>query len=127
MTIYTSTHCALKICNEAVVEGVCSTINKHATVGRSLTFTPLAMESIIDYNKPSQSRCDELLTEALNLYFKRKNYANNSATWRFFRTDTNKHRLPTSTVSPMIGRMQKHATGLPIMELPLNQLSAWAI
>ena len=108
-------HCALKICNEAVVEGMCSVVNKHADGGGSLTFTPLAMETMIDYNKPAAANNDKLLTEALNLFFSPKNYAHGGGR-RFFRTDSNKHRLVSTVVSPMIDRMKKEESSMHIME-----------
>ena len=118
--LYIYNHCALKICNEAVVKGMCSVVGKHDASGRSLTFRPLAMESIIDYNKPSTSRSNALLKQALDIYFTNKNYATNSCAWRFFMTDTNRHRLPTSVVSPMINRLKNENIGLPIMEWPIH-------
>ena len=113
--IYMYQHCALKICNEAVVEGMCSVVSKHADGAMSLTFTHLAMESMIDYNKPVAANGDKLLTEALNLLFSQKNYAHGGG-WRFFRTDSNKHRLVSTVVSPMIDRIKKEESSLHIME-----------
>lgn len=95
---------------------MCSVVGKHDASGRSLTFRPLAMESMIDYNKPSASRNNALLKEALDVYFTNKNYATNRCAWRFFRTDTNRHRLLTGVVSQTIDMLKNENIGLPIME-----------
>jgi hypothetical protein len=41
-------HYVLKLCNEAVVEGMCSVVAKHAHGTRGLIFDMYAKESIID-------------------------------------------------------------------------------
>eukprot|EP00854_Cymbomonas_tetramitiformis_P009003 gene9003-biopygen9168 len=64
--------CALKIQNEAVVEGMGSTVDRHATAVRGLKQEKYAKESFIEYNGPESSEADGFLTAALNLHFKAK-------------------------------------------------------
>ena len=70
--LYMYVHCALKICNEVVVEGMCSVVAKHATSSRRLNFEAYAMESIIAYNAPMSHRSDPRRYEDLDLYFDKK-------------------------------------------------------
>ncbi|KAK3289849.1 hypothetical protein CYMTET_2730 [Cymbomonas tetramitiformis] len=72
--------CALKIQNEAVVEGMGSTIDRHATSVTGLTQDKYVKESFIEYNGPAPSECDGFFTAALGLHFKGK-------PWKFHHTD----------------------------------------
>eukprot|EP00854_Cymbomonas_tetramitiformis_P013665 gene13665-biopygen14052 len=72
--------CALKIQNEAVVEGMGSTMNRHATSVRGLTLDKYVKESFIEYNGPAPSECDGFLSAAHGLHFKGK-------PWKFHHTD----------------------------------------
>jgi hypothetical protein len=62
-------HCVLKICNDAVVEGMCSVVAKHAFGTRGLIFDVYAKESIIDYNAPHRAHMTLFITKALDHTF----------------------------------------------------------
>ena len=115
--MYMYVHCALKVCNEAVVEGFCSTMGRHAMGVRGLCFDMYAMESIIAYNAPHRARSEKFITQALNHFFKEKKYKNKpKGSWRFFRNDKNRHRLPMSVLSIMLTRKK-------CVEPDMNKLS----
>lgn len=109
-------HCALKICNEAVVEGFGSVVQRHATGVRGLCFNVYARESRVAYNAPHPAKSDSLIAEALQDYFDQKNYVHkNNISQCFHRKDSNRYRLPTRAISTMLHRMiNRDPVGNPI-------------
>ena len=104
--MYMYVHCALKICNEAVVEGFGSVLQRHAIGMRNLFFDIYAKEGRIAYNAPHPARSEKLLLEALQHYFKEENYKHKTSLHQcFHRQDTNLNRLPTRVLSTMLHRM----------------------
>ena len=99
--------CTLKIQNEAVVEGMGSTIDRHAVAGRGLSQDNYVKESFIEYNGPSSTECEGFLTAALNLYFDGK-------PWRFEHTDK-QSRGKYQGVSAVVSRLQKRTSKLLFM------------
>ena len=51
--LFLFTNCILKTVNEAVVEGMCKIVHKHANPERNLSIERFAMEAVIDWNGPS--------------------------------------------------------------------------
>ncbi|KAK3258489.1 hypothetical protein CYMTET_32466 [Cymbomonas tetramitiformis] len=98
---------ALKIENEAVGEGMGSTVDRHAQAVRGLKQETYTMESFIEYNGPESSEADGFLTAALNLHFKGK-------PWHFqhiYRQGREKHiGMPA-----MISRLHKRKSKLPFL------------
>ncbi|KAK3239898.1 hypothetical protein CYMTET_50207 [Cymbomonas tetramitiformis] len=89
--------------NEAVVEGMGSTVDRHATAVRGLKQEKYAKESFIEYNGPESSEADGFLTAALNLHFKAK-------PWHFQHVDKRgrgKHLGMSDSVSHLRRRMSK--------------------
>jgi hypothetical protein len=110
--IYMYQHCALKTMNEAVVEGMCSVVSRHATGVRGLSFNKYGMESIIVWNAPIPHKADAFLSAAVDLYFKGKKHG-----WRFFSVDTNRNRVAAArTNSVVIDRHLKEQSKFPFME-----------
>lgn len=77
--LYVFQHCALKTCNEAVVEGMGCIVDQHATPGRHLSMEAYAKEAIIDYNGPLLHEADAFLMASVDRYFTRTN-ANGTTT-----------------------------------------------
>ena len=77
--LYVFQHCALKTCNEAVVEGMGCIVDQHATPGRHLSMEAYAKEAIIDYNGPLLHEADAFLMASVDRYFNRTN-ANGTTT-----------------------------------------------
>jgi hypothetical protein len=62
--------CALKICNEAVVEGMGSIVNMHADRRRGLSAQKYASEeSFVHYNGPPLPKADGIIKAALDIHF----------------------------------------------------------
>ncbi len=99
--------CALKIQNEAVVEGMGSTIDRHATSVRGLTQDKYVKESFIEYNGPAPSECDGFLTAALGLHFKGK-------PWKFHHTDV-RNRGKYQGMSSVVSRLHQRTSKLAFM------------
>jgi hypothetical protein len=58
----------LKIANEAVVEGMCGFVDKHAIGHRGLKFENYAFESIVHYNMPAQAHSNDFIFASLRKY-----------------------------------------------------------
>mmetsp|Transcript_15173 Transcript_15173/g.39051 ORF Transcript_15173/g.39051 Transcript_15173/m.39051 type:complete len:564 (+) Transcript_15173:268-1959(+) len=114
--MYMYVHCVLKICNEAVVEGMCSVVAKHATGTRGLIFDMYAKESIVDYNAPHRAHSTPFITKALDHYFGQKTYQRVKPVdkWRFLRTDNNLWRN-ASLLSEMLTNRLTETSRLEFM------------
>ena len=55
----------LRICNESVVESMCSAIKRHAQPGRGLEFKQMAMEAMIMWSIPAPAHLEEHVIHAL--------------------------------------------------------------
>ncbi|KAK3240904.1 hypothetical protein CYMTET_49290 [Cymbomonas tetramitiformis] len=100
--------CALKIQNEAVVEGMGSTIDRHATSVRGLPQDKYVInESFIEYNGCAPSECDFFFTAALGLYFKGK-------TWKSHHTYV-RNRGKYQGVSSVVSRLHQRTSKLTFM------------
>lgn len=62
--------CILKHGCEAVVEGMCGIIDKHAVGERGLAIEHYGWEGIVHYNLPGQGNCTRLLRAGLKQYEK---------------------------------------------------------
>jgi hypothetical protein len=58
----------LNIANEAVVEGMCGFVDKHAIGKRGLNFENYAFESIVHYNMPAQAHSNDFIFASLRKY-----------------------------------------------------------
>ena len=64
-------HCALKMSNEAVVEGMCGCIAKFATKGRaSMDAENYAKLAFLKYNGPELHEADDIIRAAFDSYFR---------------------------------------------------------
>eukprot|EP00951_Prasinocladus_malaysianus_P017610 scaffold139047_cov32-Prasinocladus_malaysianus.AAC.2 len=88
----------LKIANEAVVEGMCSTIAKHASPERGLSFEKYAREAMLHWNMPTQNEADDFLKDALDYHFRNQNG------WHFWSHDK-KNRALLPIISKVIDRL----------------------
>jgi hypothetical protein len=116
--LYLYQHMALKSFCEAVVEGMCSVVAKHATGVRSLCFDMYAKESIVDYNAPDRTQSNAFITKALDHLFASKAYKQvklpaGSRGWRFFTSLGNQWRADKrSNLSTMLtNRIEKGKSG----------------
>jgi hypothetical protein len=109
-------HAVLKISNEAVVEGMCSVVHRHASTARGLSFKAYAEESIIVWNAPVAHKAEPLMTEALDLYFKDRYKTWHHKGWRFWHVDTNKSRVSKCVISQMIDRMKSATSKFLFMD-----------
>ena len=75
--IYLFSNCILKTINEAVVEGMCKTVHKHASSERHLGIDRFAIEAVVDWAAPTTARATPVLTAAMNKTF-------NGKEWNFF-------------------------------------------
>ena len=63
----------LKTMCEAVVEGMGSIVDKHASAKRGLSQQAMVEESYIEWNGPLRHEAKSLLIEALDYYFTKEN------------------------------------------------------
>jgi hypothetical protein len=59
-------HCVLKICNEVVVEGMCSIVAKHAHKTRGLIHDTYIKDRMINYSAPHRAHNTLFTTKALD-------------------------------------------------------------
>jgi hypothetical protein len=67
--LYVFPACALKTRNEAVVEGIGSVVNMHASSRRGMSAEMYEHEAFIHFNGPPLARADGLIKAALNDHF----------------------------------------------------------
>ena len=99
--------------NEAVVEGMGSIVDRHATSQRHLPQEKYVMESIIDWNGPTTNNCESFLTEALNLHFSQHNADRGKGEWHFTSTDS-KSRFTKFVTSEVIDRLKKEESNFDL-------------
>ena len=75
---YLYNHCVLKIQNEAVVEGMGSTLNKHAKAERHLDQVNYFRGAFVDYNCPASHDSDSIIIEVVNRLAKNSRWHFNS-------------------------------------------------
>ena len=103
--------CALKINCEAVVEGMCSIVDKHAVGQRGCDIKRYAWESILDWNSPASHLADDFLRESLVELGKR----NKANTLKFTSMDTNKANRLKTVVSAVVDRMKRRKSKFSFM------------
>ena len=77
--------CALKSMNEAVVEGMCKTFDRHAVGERGLQLKRYAYESIMHYNMPAQNQLNDFIHASIKICSSR--FSNCASMLRFHSTD----------------------------------------
>ena len=77
--------CALKICNEAVVEATGNCLDMHSDDRRGLTFTHADQETVVDWAAPLMHEADHFISDALDIFFEGKD-------WHFTAKDSNLSR-----------------------------------
>lgn len=92
----------LKTANEAVVEGMCSVIAKHARPERGLAFERYAKEAMLVWNMPDAAESHDFLSDALNYHFRGSRYND----WHFWSHDERERSL-VPIVSKVIDRLRK--------------------
>ena len=102
--------CVLKTQNEAVVEGMGSTVDKHAKGQRHLNQENYASETFVDYNGPESHECEGVLTEALHRLFKTKSKGD----WRFNSIDRQGRAKPWF-VSKLVDRHKRKKSKLSFL------------
>ena len=100
--------CALKTCNEAVVEGMGSIVTLHADSRRGLNAEAIEKEAFIHFNGPPLARADGLIKEALDLHFKGKD-------WHFTQVSVNGQKSPFSVESQVMRRLKATRPKLPFL------------
>ena len=101
----------LKTANEAVVEGMCGFVDKHAEGQRGLSFVMYAYEAIVHFNMPAQNKCSLFIKDALRLYGEATQH---NGVVRFVSTDL-KQRTLTTFVSKVIDRIRAQESKLSFM------------
>ena len=104
-------HVVLKVMNEAVVEGMCSVIGRHAAKGRGLSFRQYAMEAIISWHAPLPHEAGSFIRAALDEHF--RGVAQEDF-WNFTSYDRS-NRLLTSVDSPVIDNLKKKRSKYPFI------------
>jgi hypothetical protein len=102
-------HCLLKTGNEAVVEGMCKVIGRHADSTRGLSIGRYAMEARLVWNAPLQHEADAFLTESLDHFF------GLGEKWHFHSVDT-KNRPLVSVISKVIDKLRKRVSKFSFMK-----------
>ena len=101
--------CALKICNEAVVEGMGSIVNMHADRRRGLSAQKYASESFVHYNGPPLPKADGIIKAALDIHFGGK-------PWHFTQTSREGQRSAFSLEGQVMRRHSATPCKLAFME-----------
>ena len=107
--LYAFEQCALKIRNEAVVEGMGSIVNLHADGRRGLSSDAYVQEAFIHVNGPMIDKVDGLVKEALDRHFKGK-------PWHFMQRSARGLASAFSIESEVIGRLKAMKSKLPFMD-----------
>lgn len=103
-------HCALKIRNEAVVEGMGSIVNLHADPRRHLSSAAYNAEAWIHYNGPPLPKAKGIIEEALDLHFGGRD------NWHFVQASSKGMRSVFSVTSEVVQRHQQQRGRLPCWE-----------
>jgi len=107
--LYAFEQCALKIRNEAVVEGMGSIVNLHADGRRGLNAQAYVQEAFIHVNGPMIDKADGLVTEALDIHFGNK-------PWHFTQRSPMGLNGAFTIESEVISRLKAMKSKLPFME-----------
>jgi hypothetical protein len=114
--------CALKTSNEAVVEGMGSIMDIHASPRRNLDQENYAQEAIVHFNGPPLNLAEDVVKEALNSRFPRG--------WHFTSTDTSikahKGTLKFQVISKAIFRLKQVSAKLSFFNKPAEGRAARA-
>ena len=101
-------HVLLKTGNEAVVEGMCKVIGRHADSTRGLSIGRYAREARLVWNAPSQHEADPFLKESMDQHFR-------PSKWHFYSGD--KKNMPlVSKISKVIDRLKKRLSKFLFMK-----------
>ena len=103
--------CALKINCEAVVEGMCSVVDKHAVGQRGCDIKRYAWESILDWNSPAPHLADDFLLESLSELGKR----NKANALKFNSVDSRGADRLKTVVSAVIDKMRRRKSKFSFM------------
>lgn len=101
--------CALKVRNEAVVEGMGSIVNLHADPRRHLSAEAYNKEAFIHYNGPPLPKARDIIKEALTHYFAETR----GGVEHFIQTSWAGQRGAFSLVSEVIQRHKREEARLP--------------
>ena len=107
--MYLFLHFALKIQNEAVAEGMGSTIDVHAAGKRGLEQEAYVMETFLHRNGPLPHDAEGFLTEVLNTHFR---IFRGPGSWHFT-SDNDRDRGNLYTVSEVVDRLLQERSKLP--------------
>ena len=94
--------CVLKIANEAVVEGMCSIVDRHAEGQRGLHMEHYKWEGIVHWMMPAQDKCEQFLKDSLEMYSNKTQKDDKQV--RFLSTDKSQRTLK-SFVSLVVDRI----------------------
>ena len=100
--------CALKICNEAVVEGMGSIVTMHADARRGLEAGAYEKEAFIHFNGPPLDKADGIIKEALTIHFK-------GPEWHFRQTSAVGQKSLFSVESEVMRRHKAVPSKLPFL------------
>ena len=103
--------CALKINCEAVVEGMCSVVDKHVVGQRGCDIKRYAWESILDWNSPAPHLADDFLLESLSELGKR----NKANALKFNSVDSRGADRLKTVVSAVIDKMRRRKSKFSFM------------
>eukprot|EP00918_Siedleckia_nematoides_P105699 GHVU01230798.1.p1 GENE.GHVU01230798.1~~GHVU01230798.1.p1 ORF type:complete len:300 (+),score=42.69 GHVU01230798.1:461-1360(+) len=107
--LYVFERCALKSCNEAVVEGVTSVVGRHAAADRGSDSDTITAETLVHYNGPLLHEADGIIEEALNRYF-------GEGKWHFDHFSDTGRAGPYAQQSAVLTRLKADKSRLPFLK-----------